>query len=848
MKGKWYRSNGVKTVLLIVEHVSAALLIASILCVCAFPYIAEELVTGRSSKTYEDSLAFEECVETYAWQILGGISYQNIFETNGTYDSDKLVDIQEFYQNGTVTGKNKSGLAFRLGDLLDSDAYCDEYDSADEQIVVCQKANESYQYYMYEEFESKIENGELQLDGFLRYKEDYGENARALNYLVDREYDVNRIVVRGKNDKKLYENCWLYEGSYYRDAAKPDGEDSILDLVNHNKNWNGHLNDIYRMYGQCVETLQQEWEEYSAKDNDITEGNTNLRYVYINNETERIDSNVEKYHTYASAENYMDELKDCGRYVIVRPTLEGFESNIPKANAAKWEELTHVLPSNSSDYTFMIAVNTEYPVQDGFYTESQNYAEHMGIVKPMIYLGILGAVLFAIAFIWLTIIAGRTDLDEEIHLNRFDHWKTELAAAVSLGSGLIIAMLGGAAMIESGVFAQGYQSNLSWGMVMACVAGVTLIEVVAYAILFGGYLSLVRRIKAGTLWKDSLLRKLVKLCGYLFENLHSMWKITIIYGGFTILLLLTSVIFWNDGRFLTFLVLLAVVCAGAAGLVIYAIGREKIKQGIIKIASGDVDYKIPTEKMLPDQKVIAEHVNRIGEGLDAAVEKSLKSERLKTDLITNVSHDIKTPLTSIINYVDLLKKENFEDARIQRYLEILEQKSQRLKNLTEDVVEASKVSSGNISLEFMRINFVEMVQQTSGEFEEKFEKRRLTEILTLPEEEVVIRVDGRRTWRILENIYNNAAKYAMEGSRVYADLRVEDTNAVFTLKNISEQPLNISADELTERFIRGDVSRSTEGSGLGLSIAQNLTQLQGGKFEIYLDGDLFKVTVTFPMV
>lgn len=226
----------------------------------------------------------------------------------------------------------------------------------------------------------------------------------------------------------------------------------------------------------------------------------------------------------------------------------------------------------------------------------------------------------------------------------------------------------------------------------------------------------------------------------------------------------------------------------------------------------------------------------------------MKNERLKTDLITNVSHDIKTPLTSIINYVDLLKRENFTDPKIRGYLDILEAKAQRLKTLTEDVVEASKVSSGNISLEYMDINLTEMIQQTSGEFEEKFRKRRLTEVLSIPKEPVIIRVDGRRMWRVLENIYNNAAKYAMEGTRIYADLSVSDQTVVFSLKNISEQPLNIRADELTERFIRGDVSRSTEGSGLGLSIAKSLTTMQGGTFDLYLDGDLFKVTITFPEV
>ena len=228
------------------------------------------------------------------------------------------------------------------------------------------------------------------------------------------------------------------------------------------------------------------------------------------------------------------------------------------------------------------------------------------------------------------------------------------------------------------------------------------------------------------------------------------------------------------------------------------------------------------------------------------MEESVKSERLKTDLITNVSHDIKTPLTSIINYVDLLKRENFQDEKIRGYLEILEAKAQRLKILTEDVVEASKVSSGNISLELMNVDLVEMVQQTEGEFEEKFAARNLTMITTLPEENAVVYADGRRLWRVLENIFGNAAKYAMPGTRVYADLMTDEKHVRFSLKNISEQQLNISADELTERFIRGDLSRSTEGSGLGLSIAQSLTKLQGGEMNLYLDGDLFKVEVIFP--
>lgn len=245
---------------------------------------------------------------------------------------------------------------------------------------------------------------------------------------------------------------------------------------------------------------------------------------------------------------------------------------------------------------------------------------------------------------------------------------------------------------------------------------------------------------------------------------------------------------------------------------------------------------------------MSKNLENIGSGLQNAVEKSMRDERLKTDLITNVSHDIKTPLTSIINYVDLLKRENFDDPKVKGYLDILEMKAQRLKTLTEDVVEASKVSSGSITLEFMDVDLVEMLNQTIGELSEKMEARQLTVVASLPEEPVIVHVDGRRMWRVLENIFNNAAKYAMPGTRVYADLKIEGNQTSFSLKNVSDQPLNFSSDELTERFIRGDVSRSTEGSGLGLSIAKSLTEMQGGKFELYLDGDLFKVTILFEKV
>ena len=294
--------------------------------------------------------------------------------------------------------------------------------------------------------------------------------------------------------------------------------------------------------------------------------------------------------------------------------------------------------------------------------------------------------------------------------------------------------------------------------------------------------------------------------------------------------------------------LLALMAVDVAAMILAirkADGLDLIMDGLKKISDGELQYKIKTDTLTGKQKVMAEYINNIGGGLDAAVENSLKKERMQTELITNVSHDLKTPLTSIINYVDLMKRENPTDPKIQEYLRILDEKSQRLKVLTEDVVEASKASTGNIKLEMNDIDFVEMVQQVIGEFEEKFQEKNLTMMVHFTDEPSIIYADGQRMWRVLENVFGNVVKYAMEGTRVYAEISNRNKKVTFSLKNISAQPLNISADELTERFIRGDVARNTEGSGLGLSIAKSLTELQGGEFKLYLDGDLFKVMITF---
>ncbi|MDY3825601.1 MAG: HAMP domain-containing sensor histidine kinase [Lachnospiraceae bacterium] len=284
-----------------------------------------------------------------------------------------------------------------------------------------------------------------------------------------------------------------------------------------------------------------------------------------------------------------------------------------------------------------------------------------------------------------------------------------------------------------------------------------------------------------------------------------------------------------------------------AVLVTDGMQRQKLLTAIQEINSEEGNTRISESGLFAINRQMAAAVNDLGDGLRHALQEQMKSERMKADLITNVSHDLKTPLTSIINYVDLLKREELHNEKANGYLEVLDQKSQRLKQLTEDLVEASRASSGNVVLDIRRIDVKELLMQTSGEFVERFEARGLQLVENFPQNPQYVDADGRRLWRIIENLFRNVEKYAMPHTRVYLDLINDGDRVAFSLKNISENPLNISPEELTERFTRGDESRSTEGSGLGLSIAKDLTEIQQGTFEIYLDGDLFKVTVSFPI-
>ena len=341
-----------------------------------------------------------------------------------------------------------------------------------------------------------------------------------------------------------------------------------------------------------------------------------------------------------------------------------------------------------------------------------------------------------------------------------------------------------------------------------------------------------------------LLRFLWNMALVILNHADTVLQVSVFFVGYLLLQILLWVL---SGKGVLSIAVLAVFnLVVLAVLVTDGIQRQKLLNAVQEINSEEGDTRIPENGLFARNRQMAAAINDLGDGLRHALQEQMKSERMKADLITNVSHDLKTPLTSIINYVDLLKREDLHNEKANEYLIVLDQKSQRLKQLTEDLVEASRASSGNVVLNICRIDVKELLMQTSGEFIERFEARGLQLVENYPQNPQYVDADGRRLWRIIENLFRNVEKYAMPHTRVYLDLINDGDRVAFSLKNISENPLNISPEELTERFTRGDESRSTEGSGLGLSIAKDLTEIQQGTFEIYLDGDLFKVTVSFP--
>ena len=878
MKGKGYRSSSVKAIWIVIAHLAA---VAAAVCVAMFVMIYQTGIRlDDRGKSYTESEAFEKQVSNRGSDILVSLAAQDDINYLKNAGSSAVIDLAEFEEKGNTRDsirdlslKNTSGLAYSVSDLLEwgkdweANYYEGVYDE-DSQVIRCESSDGTSHYFYRTDFKKMVADGTLKIN----YNTDFLEEddfeskteSEKLDTVADELYyrytsqseNIGNVTDTRTNTE--YPGCFFVELSQLDEKFAPQGAENILDAVNKSTEWNGRLEDAYKELFtllDCIRAIQsdEQFNDYETSlasvfhsVGDYTEGSTNLTYLFADKETQTIYTNKKAYSSYAQLEQNLEKIFKEKAYAVVYPELSECVTNIPDADLQVWNH-TIAQSFDTKDFIFAVSVDTKFSVADSMADEAENYETYSKLMFPMLAGAIFGSVLWLIGMVWLTVTAGRKPEDEEIYLNGFDRWYTEIAAGAVIGIWLAGTIISGTLIANSSL---GYSHAVVTVIVTCLICGT---YTMAWFLI--GYLSLVRRMKAGTLWKNSLIRTVLKWIGKcsgkladfaraFSRNTAEKIKVLLVGGAFLFLqFLIIGCVFSGAGVFL--LALMAVDVAVMIFAIRKADGQDRIMDGLKKISDGELQYKIKTDTLTGKQKVMAEYINNIGSGLDAAVENSLKKERMQTELITNVSHDLKTPLTSIINYVDLMKRENPTDPKIQEYLRILDEKSQRLKVLTEDVVEASKASTGNIKLEMNDIDFVEMVQQVIGEFEEKFQEKNLTMMVHFTDEPSIIYADGQRMWRVLENVFGNVVKYAMEGTRVYAEISNRNKKVTFSLKNISAQPLNISADELTERFIRGDVARNTEGSGLGLSIAKSLTELQGGEFKLYLDGDLFKVMITF---
>lgn len=489
---------------------------------------------------------------------------------------------------------------------------------------------------------------------------------------------------------------------------------------------------------------------------------------------------------------------------------------------------------NPVAYTVVGYVADPLSAPDNYWLTYRLYNLTMSLGYWLFLIALVSLLILAASFIYLLCAAGHRGESEEIILNVQDRIPLDIYLLLWFGiTSLTIGILSGGA----------YYGNLDVSRMMSVFFGFFILEAMLLALI----MTMSTRLKKGGWWRNALAYYVVKfiwqVCkailstiGDAIHALPSTWKVAV---GWLVVssIYLTSTYAAGVVMILNF-VLLIVFCSVAAQW-------QKLSRASKQLSAGNLEYKVDTKRMFRSFRQHWEDLNNISEGIAIALNQKMKSERLRTELITNVSHDIKTPLTSIINYVDLLKKEELT-GQASAYVEVLDRQSRRLKKLTEDLVEASKASTGNIHCSLACTDIVELVQQAVGEYEEKLAASQLEAIISAPENEIVYGlVDGNLMWRVMSNLLSNACKYSQPNTRVYIQVKQNADQVFVTVKNISRDQLNIDPDELMERFVRGDSSRSTEGNGLGLNIARSLVDLQKGKFSLSIDGDLFKAQVRF---
>ncbi|MDO4488615.1 MAG: HAMP domain-containing sensor histidine kinase [Eubacteriales bacterium] len=618
----------------------------------------------------------------------------------------------------------------------------------------------------------------------------------------------------------------------------------------------GPSQGIVNIKDLCVEVLKYiaEFRAYQAQ---YTDKASNL-YYYVSYPS--VDGD---YVILSNTTLGANQIVKFERYMHFSGETGVLDTNVnPEPSSAYFVQSSEYGEGAVIDYDITVGIDTTYPYDDAYSQAARAYKGNITNTYKWIAAGIICLVIFIITLIFILADACAEDLEAYAKRHAIDRLPYEVSCVVCAFAAVLCYVLFKMTFCPAMDALVPSYTQRYWRSVVKVL--------ITYGFIIILMRSGIRRYRKGVLYSNTMFSRLELAIEDYLENGKQSVTLFFKYFAFIIInvgLVALAVILYYRGMnglnsrgiiyaSLVFVALIITDCFVYNILFRDALQRDKIQGALKEVSDGNVENSLPEKEFEGHNLEMAKSINHISEGLASAVMDQVKSERLKADLITNVSHDIKTPLTSIINYVGLLKRENISSDTAKEYLDILEKKSERLKNLTEDLVEASKASSGNIRMEPAKIDIVELTEQAAAEFEDKFAKRGLEFVFEDPGHPVFAYADGRHLWRIFENLLNNASKYSLHDTRIYGDV-YEDTGDLhglpedkkyvrFTVKNISEMKLNISPDELTERFVRGDISRTTEGSGLGLSIAKSLATLMGGKLVIEIDGDLYKANVILP--
>ena len=569
---------------------------------------------------------------------------------------------------------------------------------------------------------------------------------------------------------------------------------------------------------------------------DLARGNWNVQ-IFDGNQP------LEEYH---GASEYTCEFELDIDTFYYQPAAEGSTGDVSSFAITAEDgrsEMFYLVKCESPVYKVIIQLSPSY-CEDG---EWEMMEQLYGGRYWLIAMAVVSLLLFAAFFVYLCCVAGRSPKSSVVRASGLNRLPLDFYTA-------LLTVLGGL-VTEIGIrlLDWSYNGSVQNSTLIIAASGTTALSLLVLAFFFA--LAAQLKTKDGFWWKNLLIVRIFRLLGkcirwcfrgsvHILSLLPVLWQwllVTAVPCGIMTLILCEATRYDDDyliPLLLVLVVFLVLVCYGG-----YAFGL--LLRGAQKMSKGDLTHTVNTRFLVGSFRDFALRLNALSEAAMLAAEKQVRAERMKTELITNVSHDIKTPLTSIISYVDLLGKPHSEQEQAQ-YLEVLSRQSLRLKRLIEDLMELSKASSGNLPVELEVLDAAEVVKQALGEFSEKLNRANLIPIFDAPEEPLTIMADGRLAWRVLSNLLSNAVKYAMTGTRVYIDLTASGQQVLLSVKNISAQQLGVTADELLERFVRGDSARNTEGSGLGLNIAKSLMEIQGGQLKLMLDGDLFKVTLVFP--